>query len=237
MYALTRLADFAFSIAGVVVIAATTGRAGLRTLGRRLTRVRIGWGWYAVASLPVALYLMATVLADAVGSADFSTGAVTTAVFSLHAGLFVSLFLRGAMGEELGLRGFALPHLQERHSPFQSSLVIGTLWAVWHLPVLWGRDALSIVAFVLLAIGLSFVFTLMFDGSGGSLVPGLLFHATLNWEDGFETLFPALVGTEWELASTLALLVAGSVAAVVVWRRGRAAGGTIRPTSTLQPNP
>ncbi len=175
---------------------------------------------------------MAAVLADALGSADFSTGAVTTALFSLHAGLFVSLFLRGAMGEELGLRGFALPHLQERHSPFHASLIVGIAWAAWHLPVLLGRDALSILAFVLLAIGLSFVFTLMFNGSGGSLVPGLLFHATVNWEDGFESVFPALVGTEWELASTLALLSTGVVAAVVVWRRGRATAGTMRPSPT-----
>lgn len=237
VYVLTRLADFAFSIAGVVMLAITAGRAGLRALWRRLTRFRIGWRWYVVGLLPVALYLMATAFAGAIDSADFSTGAVTTALFSLHAGLFVSLFMRGAMGEELGLRGFALPHLLERHSPFRASLIVGIVWAAWHLPVLFGRDALSIVAFVLLAIGLSFVLTLMFDGSGGSLVPGLLFHATLNWEDGFETLFPALVGSEWELASTLGFLFAGSVAAVVVWRRGRAAGEGMRPNRTAQPNP
>ena len=40
------------------------------------------------------------------------------------------------MGEELGLRGFALPRLQERMPPFQASLVIGALWGAWHLPVL-----------------------------------------------------------------------------------------------------
>ncbi len=222
VYVLTRLADFAFSIAGVVMIAITAGRTGLRALWGRLTRFRIGWGWYVVGLLPVALYLLATAVAGAIDSADFSMGTVTTALFSLHAGLVVSLFLRGAMGEELGLRGFALPRLQERHSPFRSSLIIGLAWGAWHLPVLIGRDALSIVAFVVLAIGLSFLFTLVFNGSGGSLVPGLLFHATLNWEDGFEVAFPALVGTDWELVSTLAFVLIGVAAGVRVWRRCRA---------------
>ena len=56
-----------------------------------------------------------------------------------------------------------------------------------------GRDLLSIVAFSLLSIGLSMLFTWLFNGSGGSLIPVLLFHAGQNWEEGFETLFPSLV--------------------------------------------
>ena len=82
-------------------------------------------------------------------------------------------------------------------------------WGAWHLPVLIGRDLLSIVAFSLLSIGLSLLFTWLFNGSGGSLIPVLLFHASQNWEEGFETLFPSLVGTEWELISTLSLLWLG----------------------------
>ena len=41
-----------------------------------------------------------------------------------------------AMGEEWGLRGFALPRRQERYSPLSAALIIGVLWALWHLPVL-----------------------------------------------------------------------------------------------------
>jgi membrane protease YdiL (CAAX protease family) len=142
-------------------------------------------------------------------------------LFSLQAGFFVSLFLRGAMGEELGLRGFALPRLQKTNSPFRASLIIGLLWGAWHLPVLIGRDVVSVVAFGLLSFGLSFLFTYMFNGSGGSLIPVLLFHATQNWEEGFETVFPTLVGTDWELVSTLALLLIGIVAGVLVWMNSR----------------
>ena len=221
VYLLTRLADFAFSIAGVIMIAVTAGRVGLRELWGRLTRFRIGWVWYVVGLLPVLLYILATALAGGFSSADFSLNAISTALFSLQAGFFVSLFLRGAMGEELGLRGFALPRLQENNSPFRSSLIIGMLWGAWHLPVLIGRDVLSIVAFSLLSFGLSFLFTLMFNGSGGSLIPVLLFHATQNWEEGFETVFPGLVGTDWELVSTLILLLVGVVAGVLVWRNIR----------------
>ncbi len=174
--------------------------------------------WYGLGLLPLALYGIATVVAGAGDSFTLSGRALYILLFSAQAGLFVSLFLRGAMGEELGLRGFALPRLQEWMSPFRASLVIGLFWALWHLPVLLGRDPVSIVAFLLLSFGLSFLFTLLFNGSGGSLIPGLLLHATQNWEEGFETIFPALVGTEWELVSTLALLVIGLMVGVLVWR-------------------
>ena len=221
VYLLTRLADFAFSIAGVVMIAVTAGQAGLRELWQRLTRWQIGWRWYALGLLPLALYLVATAVANGFSSAEINMSTIGTALFSLQAGFFVSLFLRGALGEELGLRGFALPYLQARMSPFRASLIIGVLWGAWHLPVLIGRDVLSVVAFSLLSIGLAMLFTWLFNGSGGSLIPVLLFHASQNWEEGFETLFPSLVGTEWELVSTLSLLVIGLVAGVVVWRNGR----------------
>lgn len=221
LYMVTRMADFAFSIAGVVLIAITAGRVGLRELWQRLTRWRISWFWYMAGLLPLFLYGIAAAVAGALGSADFSLNTISTALFSLQAGFFVSLFLRGAMGEELGLRGFALPRLQGSMSPFRASLVIGFFWGAWHLPVLIGRDVLSIVAFGLLSFGLSFLFTWLFNGSGGSLIPVLLFHAAQNWEEGFETFFPTLLGTDWELVSTLLLLLLGVVAGVLVWRKSR----------------
>ena len=106
-------------------------------------------------------------------------------------------------------------------SPFRASVGIGLFWALWHLPVLLTRDVVSIVAFLLLAFVLSFVFTWLFNGSGGSLIPVLLFHTFQNSEEVFETLFPGLVGTDWELIATLVLLVIGIVVMVVVWRNGR----------------
>src|SRR3546814_20952371 len=40
----------------------------------------------------------------------------------------------GALGEELGWRGFALPRLLELMDARRASLLLGLVWAVWHLP-------------------------------------------------------------------------------------------------------
>lgn len=219
VYLLTRLADFAFSIAGVLMIAALYGRAGLADLGRRLLRWRVGWGWWMVAALPFGLYGLATIVSGNLGSFTFTPATLGTILFSAEAGFLVYFFLRGAMGEELGLRGFALPRLQARMSPFWASVIIGVLWAGWHLPVLMGRGIVSIVVFLLLAFVLSFIFTWLFNGSSGSLLPVMVFHAAQNSEEIFETLFPGLVGTDWELISSVGLLLLGLVVGVILWRQ------------------
>jgi membrane protease YdiL (CAAX protease family) len=221
VYLITRVQDFAFTIAGVIVIAVVYGRPGLRELGSRLVRWRVGWRWYLVALLPVGLYLLATAFSGALSTFTLDGKTLVRILFSPEAGILVAFFLRGAMGEEPGLRGFALPRLQTRVSAFRASLVIGILWAAWHIPVLLHQDIISIVAFLLLAFVLSFVFTWLFNGSGGSLIPVMIFHATQNSEEIFEVLFPSLVGTDWELASSLALLGTGVVVAIVMWRRSR----------------
>lgn len=80
----------------------------------------------------------------------------------------------------------------------------------------------------MLAIGRTLVFTLLLDGSRGSLAPGSWFHANVYWEHGIVVMVPALVGTAWELASTLPLLPVGLVATVLLWRRGRRLGRSLR---------
>ncbi len=142
--------------------------------------------------------MVAAAAAGALPSVELSSRSITTALFGLEAGLLVSLFLRGALGEELGLRGFALPRMQETMAPLRASLIIGALWGVWHAPVLIGRSVLTVAALFLVALSASVLSTCMFNGSGGSLVPVLLLHATVNWEEGIETLFPALAGADWE---------------------------------------
>ena len=222
LYLLTRLIDFSFSIAGVAMIAATTGKAGLRRLGRRLLAWRLAPRWYAVALLPVALYAAAAALTTLqVGGGELVTGVVAlhTMLFSLSAGLLVSLLLRGAMGEELGLRGFVLPRLQARTTPVRASLVVGAVWGLWHLPVLVGRDVGTILVYLGFVLAVTMLFTWLFNRTTGSLVPVLLLHATINWEEGIEVVVPSLRGSDWETLAVAALVLLGGAAAMSL-RRG-----------------
>jgi uncharacterized protein len=45
-----------------------------------------------------------------------------------------------ALGEEIGWRGFLVPALLRTHSFLRTSLIVGALWAVWHLPLIVSGD-------------------------------------------------------------------------------------------------
>ena len=224
VYGLTRIQDFAFSIAGLVMIAYVGGTVGLRQLWRRLIRWRFGVPVYLIALLPLTLFALSVVVTAATNdgildTVDLSPQAIRAVLFGAQSGLLVYLLTRGPMGEELGLRGFALPRLQQRYSAFTAASIIGVFWALWHLPVLIGRDPISIIVFLLVAFTFSYIFTWMFNASGGSLIPGLLFHTTQNAEEVWEVVFPNIKAVDWELTSTLSLLVIGIGFGVVLWRR------------------
>jgi membrane protease YdiL (CAAX protease family) len=154
-------------------------------------------------------------------SLDLSGNALAAALFGAEAGIVFHLFFRGAMGEELGLRGFALPRLQARLGAVRASLTIGVFWYLWHLPVLIGRGLVELALYGVLVMLLTFIFTWLYNGSGGSLIPGLIFHAIQNSEDAFERVLPAMKDTDWEAPATLALFIFGIAATVRVVQRHR----------------
>ncbi len=226
LYLLSRVVDFSFSIAGVALIAVTAGRAGLSDLGRRLVKWRMPLVVALAALIPFFLYLMASLLMASSDvtvreSLDLSPNAIWIALFGIEAGILFHLFFRGALGEELGLRGFALPRLQERHGAVRASLIIGVLWYAWHLPILVERGAATMVLYGVIVILLTFIFTWLYNGSGGSLIPGLIFHAIQNSEDAFERMLPGMKDTSWEAPASVGLLLTGILFTVLVVRGKR----------------
>jgi membrane protease YdiL (CAAX protease family) len=128
------LGTFAPSIAAVLV-AARKGGAETRALLGQFLRWRVGAKWYAVALFgPAALMLVAIGLHVALGGAvpDFPEPSRWPLV---AVNLVLVLLMGGPLGEELGWRGFALPRLQARHGALRASVVLGVIWALWHLPL------------------------------------------------------------------------------------------------------
>jgi len=97
---------------------------------------------------------------------------------------------------------FALPRLQDRYSPLVGSLMIGLLWAVWHLPFYSipgladlnsGLSPASLGVYGLSSLAMSIILTWTFNHTRGSLLMAMLVHVSLNAFQGYvNRLFPAV---------------------------------------------
>lgn len=86
----------------------------------------------------------------------------------------MGIVVLNGFGEEAGWRGFALERLSPAFGPFAATLVVATLWAVWHLPLFWLNQSMAalagpmlvgwVVGLVLGAFALSWLY-LAFDRS------------------------------------------------------------------------
>jgi len=109
---------------------------------------------------------------------------------SIH---FIFLFV--GLGEETPWRGFALPELQKRYSPFAASLVVGVFWAAWHIPLMGVEfKADLIVPFLLGVMAASVVMAWLFNRTSGGLLPLPLMHASVNTV-GAGYVFPMFIGS------------------------------------------
>lgn len=102
------------------------------------------------------------------------------------AGPGVLLSCASALGEELGWRGFLTPRLVARFGFTGGSIVVGLIWAAWHLPILFWPKYLgmtpmpfAMTCFFISLISSSFVYT-WFRLRSGSVWPAVLLHASHN---------------------------------------------------------
>lgn len=97
---------------------------------------------------------------------------------------FIASMINGGLSEEIGWRGYALPRLQARYSAFWSSVILGFLEGLWHVPLIfWVGDArygMSIPLLILWQMMATFYRSWIFNNTGGSIFAAVLFHAIGN---------------------------------------------------------
>lgn len=92
--------------------------------------------------------------------------------------LIAAAQLIGACGEELGWRSFLQPHLQQRYSRIAAALIVGVLWATWHVEY-YGNGPLFLAAFTVMAVAISVIMAELIRGVSGLAVAGI-FHWLIN---------------------------------------------------------
>jgi len=205
-------------VAALLLTARAGGGSAVKRLLARFAIWRVGWRWWAAAILVQPALLGLTALVYNTFWAEAPLRPIPFAGWGAWIANLVFLTLAG-VGEETGWRGVALPGLQARRSAVVSSLILGLVWATWHLPF-WillgtteqygpGYFALNYLGFV----PLTFYVTWFFNHSRASLLLPVVFHVVFN-----------MVNVAWlpvtsSVQAYLLLIVAEWVVALLLVRR------------------
>src|SRR6266540_5001284 len=120
-------------LAALVVSAASGEPDGIKALLSRMTIWRFGIGTYVLAMFGlVILYLLTVALSGALPMQSLSEK--WTLIFTFYIPALFTTYLMNPSGEETGWTGFALHHLQKQFRPWLSAVILGVVWAIWHLP-------------------------------------------------------------------------------------------------------
>lgn len=184
------LGSFGPLLAAAVVTLASRGVAGGRELLGRLLRWRVEPRYYLFAAAPIGVFAAIVLVTWLISGQMPDLGLLGEADYLGTPGVLTVLVLwlvTFGLGEEVGWRGFALPRLQSTRSAFGASLTLGLFWATWHLPAIFYRDTYTAMGWMVVPMLLSVavvgtvVYTWLFNGTRGSLLPVIIFHGLFDF--------------------------------------------------------
>jgi membrane protease YdiL (CAAX protease family) len=175
--ALFIIGGFVPSLLAIFLTLKKEGMNGLRQLGRRILQFKLGWRWYVFTFLIVIAGTAGQLIINKLLGNTFPG-----CQFLAQLGNFLPLLFIGPLSEEIGWRGYALGRLQTRWNALISSLIIGLVWALWHLPLflMVGTSQhelrLSFVGFLVGFMANSVFYTVLYNNTKQSLWSAILFH-------------------------------------------------------------
>ena len=193
------IAAYSASLAGVILTAIVSGRVGLRGMFRKLLIWRVGFGWWVFGIFALGIMFVGGTFLYALLSGSPLTLKLAQPLYMFVPLFIMKFFLDAGLGEELGWRGFLLPRLQSRYNALISSIIVGVVWGLWHLPLfmLEGMSptyefgqAIGVVPALLaytvvVTIPWSILFTWFYNNTKGSLLLAFVFHSSQAWFEIF----------------------------------------------------
>lgn len=176
------------SVAGVTMTYVMEGRPGVAHFFRRFVLWRVNIIWYLVALVgPAILFNLGLALQP--GAINTFAPPPPEAWPGFPQFFLLVLLIGGPLLEEPGWRGFALSRMEKKWGPLVGTLILGLLWALWHLPLflipVWagqngGFTLSSVLVYIAGVIPITVVFTWLFNHTRGSLLLAILLHTGIN---------------------------------------------------------
>ena len=210
------LMTFVPAIAACVLLFRRGGWRAVGALSARtfdVRRIRSA-GWLAAAFLAMPLILTVSFLLMQLSGAQMPDAYVALAM----APAMFAVFFVGAAGEELGWQGFAFEELEKRYSVLESALILGVVWAAWHIIPFFqtGHDWAWVAWQCIVTVFLRVIAVWLYAYGGRSVFVAIVFHAMSNVS---MFLFPNF-GSYYDPATTAVVLAGVTAFMAAVWGPG-----------------
>ena len=185
--------EYAFLIISVTspTIAATLlaglkgGVEEIKRLYSSLLKWKVNPLWYLAGfSLMIVPVIIAIIYIILGGETTGIAPGFTISIFLLAS---LENLIMGPLSEELGWRGYALPELEAQYSSLTSSVILGVLWASWHIPLYLTEERMPFFIYLPIVLALAILFTWAFNNTGGSTLITIIFHFSFNFTGRFTT--------------------------------------------------
>ena len=161
--------------ASIILTRIIDGKQGVRNMLSRMRIWKVSFRWYVlILLLPPCLILIVLLFLKNWVSLSFTPNFALTGIFyAIPAGFF----------EDIGWTGFAFPKLRLKNNFIRSSLLLGILWGLWHLPVIdflgaafpHGKYLIPFcIAFIVLMTAVRIIITWIYTNTGSILLAQLM---------------------------------------------------------------
>ncbi len=211
-------------VTGILFTYLTRDKEGRSDYWKRIIDFkRIPFRWYLVILLFVPILNILAALLDVItGGSGGTLGEAAQNFVSSPLSIVWSILFASLIPfiEELGWRGYVLDRLQDRSSALVSSLILGVVWSLWHLPMFFiegsyqaglGVGTLEFWLFIIGVVPLSLVFSWIYNNTNRSTLAVILFHAMVNFTGELISI------TERADAIAILLWILAAIVITVLW--------------------
>jgi uncharacterized protein len=205
-------------IAAIILILKESGKSGFKKLFKRGLDKNFEAKWWLFIFFIFPFLIILSYLISILISQDSPTSEAEGMYYFIPFIFFAVMFTSGPFQEEFGWRGYALPRLNEKFSPFYSSIILGFLWAIWHWPQFLVPEDLTGMfyvtpfwSFILTVMSANFIYTWIHNKTNGSILAALILHTQMNL---FFWIFPVLC-TQYGYLIIVAVFITAAIAVII----------------------
>ncbi len=211
------------TFAAILTIICTTKQKGLKKYWRSIFRFKASALAYSVVFLiPLLINLLVVVITLLITDIQWSFAELNIPKFLAIYLIFI--FLDGPLGEELGWRGYFLPTLLSKFSPFISSMIIGLVMFFWHM-LLFAADGPElnfdfVVKYLVSILGIAVIFTFVYLRFSKIPWIAVLLHTSVNYFIFFRnSLIPELRNISADNVAYVVIVVFVATGCLVLLKR------------------